>query len=410
MRDLWEAGLDHVQVSIQDADAVSADRIAGYRGAFQRKHALAAEAVRLGLPLTINLVVHRANIERISEMVDLALKLKASRDRDRACAVLRLGAEEPRGADADRRAGLARGRRGRGAAPQASRPHRHRRRGAGLSRALPEALRRRLGPALAQRHAVGPGAAVPRRGVDSRPGVLERPRSFAGRHLGAFAGLQRVPRHGFPAGALRELRAARDRFRRLPLPGLPADRRRAGDRSGVPSVAASCPCRPSLPRCRRTRPTPTGACDVTAPLARGGPFVRHSRPRKTSPLRRRAIPGGETGRGFRTRGGVHVHFNIGPARFDCRRKLRISDRRRRAARGASRGFSPMDKTKPDKSKPGQQPQAASDAADRAVGRQAADRQDQAAVRLQGRGLVERPSRRPHHGDGRQGHDVHGHAA
>jgi pyrroloquinoline quinone biosynthesis protein E len=79
MRDLWEAGLDHVQVSIQDADAVSADRIAGYRGAFQRKHALAAEAVRLGLPLTVNLVVHRANIERISDMVDLALKLKASR-------------------------------------------------------------------------------------------------------------------------------------------------------------------------------------------------------------------------------------------------------------------------------------------------------------------------------------------
>ena len=79
MRDLWEAGLDHVQVSIQDADAVSADRIAGYRGAFQRKHALAAEAVRLGLPLTVNLVVHRANIERISEMVDLALKLQAGR-------------------------------------------------------------------------------------------------------------------------------------------------------------------------------------------------------------------------------------------------------------------------------------------------------------------------------------------
>ena len=54
-----------------------------------------------------------------------------------------------------------------------------------------------------------------------------------------FAGVQRVPRHRFPAGALRELRAARDRFRRLPLPGLPADRGRPGDRSGVPSVAAS---------------------------------------------------------------------------------------------------------------------------------------------------------------------------
>lgn len=79
MRDLWEAGLDHVQVSIQDSDAVSADHIADYRSAFQRKHALAVEAVRLGLPLTINLVVHRANIERIGKMVDLALALKASR-------------------------------------------------------------------------------------------------------------------------------------------------------------------------------------------------------------------------------------------------------------------------------------------------------------------------------------------
>ena len=79
MRDLWEAGLDHVQVSIQDSDAVSADHIAGYRGGFQRKHALAAETVRLGLPLTVNLVVHRVNIGRIGAMVDLALALKATR-------------------------------------------------------------------------------------------------------------------------------------------------------------------------------------------------------------------------------------------------------------------------------------------------------------------------------------------
>jgi len=79
MRDLWEAGLDHVQVSIQDSDAVSSDHIAGYRGAFQRKHALAGEAVRLGLPLTINAVVHRANIARIGEMVELAIALKAKR-------------------------------------------------------------------------------------------------------------------------------------------------------------------------------------------------------------------------------------------------------------------------------------------------------------------------------------------
>src|SRR5262249_41151150 len=42
---LAEAGLDHVQISIQDSDAGSADHIAGYPGAFARKRALAAEVV-----------------------------------------------------------------------------------------------------------------------------------------------------------------------------------------------------------------------------------------------------------------------------------------------------------------------------------------------------------------------------
>src|SRR6188508_284641 len=47
---LADAGLDHVQISIQDSDPESADRIAGYDGGFARKRALAAEVVRLGLP------------------------------------------------------------------------------------------------------------------------------------------------------------------------------------------------------------------------------------------------------------------------------------------------------------------------------------------------------------------------
>lgn len=79
LRDLWEAGLEQVSVSYQDADAVVADRIAGHRGAFQRRHALAAEAVRLGLPLTVGVVVHRANIDRIGDMAELALGLRAAR-------------------------------------------------------------------------------------------------------------------------------------------------------------------------------------------------------------------------------------------------------------------------------------------------------------------------------------------
>jgi PqqA peptide cyclase len=76
---LAESGLDHVQISIQDNEPKSADHIAGYEGAFVRKRALAAEVVRLKIPLTVNAVMHRANIDHIEDMVALALKLGASR-------------------------------------------------------------------------------------------------------------------------------------------------------------------------------------------------------------------------------------------------------------------------------------------------------------------------------------------
>src|SRR6266545_3272670 len=74
---LYEAGLDHVQISIQDSAPASADHIAGYDGAYERKRAMAAEVIRLGLPLTVNAVMHRANIDHLVEMVELALALQA---------------------------------------------------------------------------------------------------------------------------------------------------------------------------------------------------------------------------------------------------------------------------------------------------------------------------------------------
>jgi len=76
---LAAAGVDHVQISIQDADAISADRIAGYDGAYARKRAIAREAVRLGIPLTVNAVIHRANIDNLAAMVDQAVALGAGR-------------------------------------------------------------------------------------------------------------------------------------------------------------------------------------------------------------------------------------------------------------------------------------------------------------------------------------------
>ena len=79
MTALAEAGLDHVQLSIQDADAESADRIAGYKGAFARKAQVAALVRDSGLPLTVNAVIHRANVSRAGRMVDLAIALGARR-------------------------------------------------------------------------------------------------------------------------------------------------------------------------------------------------------------------------------------------------------------------------------------------------------------------------------------------
>src|SRR5690348_9810109 len=76
---LADAGLDHVQISIQDAEEKSADHIAGYEGAYARKKALAAEVVALKLPLTVNAVIHRANVGRIADLVELALAMGAAR-------------------------------------------------------------------------------------------------------------------------------------------------------------------------------------------------------------------------------------------------------------------------------------------------------------------------------------------
>src|SRR5262249_44197474 len=76
---LADARLDHVQRSIPDSDERSADRIAGHDRAYARKRALAAEVVALKIPLTVNIVVHRANIARIEEQVALALEMGAAR-------------------------------------------------------------------------------------------------------------------------------------------------------------------------------------------------------------------------------------------------------------------------------------------------------------------------------------------
>jgi PqqA peptide cyclase len=76
---LARAGLDHVQISLQDVDAASADRLSGYRGGLKKKLDAAAWVVDVGLPLTINAPMHRRNLARLPQIIQWALDARAGR-------------------------------------------------------------------------------------------------------------------------------------------------------------------------------------------------------------------------------------------------------------------------------------------------------------------------------------------
>jgi pyrroloquinoline quinone biosynthesis protein E len=75
---LRQAGLEHVQISIQDSDPEMADRLAGMR-AVGHKEAAVAIVRELGFALSINAVLHRANLDRIGDIIELAATLGADR-------------------------------------------------------------------------------------------------------------------------------------------------------------------------------------------------------------------------------------------------------------------------------------------------------------------------------------------
>jgi pyrroloquinoline quinone biosynthesis protein E len=75
---LRAAGLDHVQISVQADEPIGSDRIAG-TPSFERKLAAARLVKKLGWPLTLNVVLHRHNLDRIARILDLAEELEADR-------------------------------------------------------------------------------------------------------------------------------------------------------------------------------------------------------------------------------------------------------------------------------------------------------------------------------------------
>lgn len=79
MMALADAGLAHVQVSIQGARQGTADRIGNFRDALPKKLDTARWVREAGLALTINAVMHRQNLDELPEILDLAIEMQAER-------------------------------------------------------------------------------------------------------------------------------------------------------------------------------------------------------------------------------------------------------------------------------------------------------------------------------------------
>lgn len=71
---LKTAGLDHIQISFQASSAELNDFIGGSR-TFEHKLAMARQIKALGYPMVLNVVIHRLNIDSLSEILDMAVTL-----------------------------------------------------------------------------------------------------------------------------------------------------------------------------------------------------------------------------------------------------------------------------------------------------------------------------------------------
>jgi pyrroloquinoline quinone biosynthesis protein E len=72
------SSIDHVQLSVQDATPASSDRIAGL-ASWDAKMRVASWVKHLGLPLTLNVVLHRANLDHVDAIVAMAERVGADR-------------------------------------------------------------------------------------------------------------------------------------------------------------------------------------------------------------------------------------------------------------------------------------------------------------------------------------------
>lgn len=76
---LADAGLCHVQISMQGSEPGVADRVAGLSQGHRKKLEVAGWTREIGLPLTINAVMHRQNLHQLPDIIQMAVDLDADR-------------------------------------------------------------------------------------------------------------------------------------------------------------------------------------------------------------------------------------------------------------------------------------------------------------------------------------------
>ncbi len=236
---LRAAGLEHVQLSLQAAEPEVADRVGAYRNGHAKKLVVARAIRAAGLPLTVNAVVHRQNLDQLQAMVDLALELGAHR--------LEVAHVQYYGWALRNRAALMPTREQLDAATEiVDRSRRELRGRLAIDYVIPDYWAKRPKPCMGGwgstiLNVTPSGKVMPCHAAASIPGleftsVRERPLRWIWQREPRLPALSR---HRLAAGPLPLLCPQGGRLRRLPLPGDGADRRRHGDRPRLRAVAAA---------------------------------------------------------------------------------------------------------------------------------------------------------------------------
>ena len=79
LEEVIEAGCEHIQLSLQDVDSEGAELISNLKKGLERKLEFASWVRTHSVPLTINAVMHRLNLDRLPQTIEMAIEMGARR-------------------------------------------------------------------------------------------------------------------------------------------------------------------------------------------------------------------------------------------------------------------------------------------------------------------------------------------